>query len=119
MILSTCRAIGKRYIGPILSFANLNRISASGLRGAQLAKDVEAQEQPLCLRHTMCRRHERLGIILDKLVKCEKDVQNIDVHSEAKNSVVFTMDGVYAENAGAIFCHLIGDEPIFQFAYRR
>ena len=44
------------------------------------------------------------------MVKCEKDVQYIDVHDEVKNSVVFTLDGVYAENAGAIFCHLIGGE---------
>ena len=36
---------------------------------------------------------------LEKLGKCEKDVQNIDVHSEVKNSVVFNMDGDYTENA--------------------
>ena len=40
---------------------------------------------------------------LEKLVKCEKDVQHIDVHGKAEKFVVFTMDGVYAENAGAIF----------------
>jgi len=56
---------------------------------------------------------------LEKLVKCEKDVQHIDVHGKAEKFVVFTMDGVYAENAGAIFCHLIGDETFFSFAYRR
>ena len=32
---------------------------------------------------------------------------------------VMSMDGLYAENAGAIFCHLIGDETFFGIVYRR
>jgi len=32
--------------------------------------------------------------------------------------VVITMDGVNAENAGAIFCHITGDERFFWFAWR-
>ena len=43
----------------------------------------------------------------------EKDVQEIDVHDEIKNTVVIAMDGEYAGNAGAISCHLIGVERIF------
>jgi hypothetical protein len=32
-----------------------------------------------------------------------------------KNTVVIAMDGVYAGNAGAISCHLIGEECVFYF----
>ena len=35
---------------------------------------------------------------------------------EAEKRVVITMDGVNAENAGAIFCHLAGDKSFFCFA---
>ena len=45
---------------------------------------------------------------------------SIYIHvDKVKNSVVFTMDGLYAENTGAIFCHPVGDETFFRFAYRR
>ena len=42
-------------------------------------------------------------------VKCKKDV-----HGEAKQFVIFTMDGVYAENVEPSFCHLIGDKRQIQ-----
>jgi hypothetical protein len=45
---------------------------------------------------------------LEKSVEREKDMQEIDVHHEIKNTVVIAMDGEYAGNAGAIFCHLTG-----------
>jgi hypothetical protein len=37
------------------------------------------------------------------------------VHDEIKNTVVIAMDGEYAGNAGAISCHLIGEERVFGF----
>ena len=45
-------------------------------------------------------------------------MQEIDVHGEIKNTVVIAMDGEYAGNAGAISCHLIGEERIFDFIRR-
>ena len=35
------------------------------------------------------------------------------MNSELKNGVIIAKDGVNAENAGAVFCHLTGDEPVF------
>ena len=36
----------------------------------------------------MAQRWRKGSLILEKSVKCEKDVQDIDVHSEVKNSAV-------------------------------
>ena len=55
---------------------------------------------------------------LEKSVEREKDMQEIDVHGEIKITVVIAMDGEYAGNAGAISCHLIGEERIFDFIRR-
>ena len=43
-------------------------------------------------------------------------MQGIGVHGESEKLVVYAMDGVYAGNAGAIPCHLTGDESFFWFA---
>jgi len=53
---------------------------------------------------------------LETAVGREKDMQGIGVHGESEKLVVYAMDGVYAGNAGAIPCHLIGDESFFWFA---
>ena len=55
---------------------------------------------------------------LEKSVEREKDMQEIDVHGEIKNTVVIAMDGEYAGKAGAFSCHLIGEERIFYFIRR-
>jgi len=40
-------------------------------------------------------------------------MQEIGAHGELEKLVVITMEGVNAENAGAVFCHLAGDERFF------
>ena len=55
-------------------------------------------------------------MILETAVGREKDVHDIDVHGEYEKLVVTYMDVGYADNAGAITCHLIGDERFFRLS---
>ena len=50
---------------------------------------------------------------METLFGRRKDIQDIDMNSQLKNCVVIARDGVNAENAGAVFCHLTGDEQVF------
>ena len=56
------------------------------------------------------------GIILETSVEREKDVQHIDAHGEFEKLMVTYRDVGNAENAGAVFGHLIGDESFFKFS---
>ena len=55
-------------------------------------------------------------MILETAVGRVKDLQIIDVHGKYEKLVVTYMDVGYADNAGAITCHLIGDERFFRFS---
>ena len=59
--------------------------------------------------------HRLTYVILETAVGREKDVHGIDVHGEYEKLMVTYMDVGYADNAGAITCHLIGDERFFRF----
>jgi REP element-mobilizing transposase RayT len=52
---------------------------------------------------------------LETTVGRTKVVQVLDVHGRFKKFVVTYMDVGNAENAGAIFCHLVGDENFFTY----